>query len=367
MGDHVFFLLFFISFFNGVLNYIFFVFYETPQKQMENGEIKEELDGALFKHIFWSKKRGLFTPFFFVGTLSSINYILTSAANPHVRSIYQVLASLLQLPFVMIFNWIFNGESIFNPQANKMYQILLISGTFIFYFSGLLLISQKEFQSKFENLGWFICYLLSTLPLPLMSVLFQFLLSRAWKQEDMVVYSKRSLLLAMLNFWQLFFLTLTIWLIPFVDSTSISYSFSTGLDCVFNGKSEDPKDVCDNTLLVLLCLTLCVIFNFYASLKVITFEDANFAILVQQVGPIISAAFFSSEAAMGRYYDGKTNGWETYISIVLISLAFLCYKLNKSLIKSQANQSPKNPKKTLFYRMWVIEDTGYGPINDEEL
>ena len=68
--DHVYFLLFWLSFFTMIFSYIFYLFYETHSK---NGITKQEL-----KSFFYCDKLGLITPFFILGTLSAMNYIFVA-------------------------------------------------------------------------------------------------------------------------------------------------------------------------------------------------------------------------------------------------------------------------------------------------
>jgi len=91
--DHVWFLLLWLTFWTIGFSYILYGFYE----------IRPPFNVEELKYIFVSQKRSFMTPFFVLGTLSAINYILVAVANPHVESIYQVLASILQLPIVIFF------------------------------------------------------------------------------------------------------------------------------------------------------------------------------------------------------------------------------------------------------------------------
>jgi len=331
MPDHVYFLLFWLTIFNFLFCYVFYLFYEADEKTFI----------SQLKYCFISQKRSFITPFFVIGILSALNYVLVAVANPHVQAIYQVIASILQLPFVMFFNWLINGETLWSPHLSVPRQLLFLGVILFSYIAGLSLISLSEFKSNFSNIGWFLCYLLSTLPLPLISVIFQSLFSpkEKYNQEDFETYSSPSLAIMMLNFWQGIWLTVTIFLIPIADGTGISYSFSTGFSCVISQTTVDPNDNCQNVFLILTLLTFCVIFNFYASIKVISFEDANVAILVQQLGPILAAFVFSTKQLMGTFYDGQVNTWESYTSIACILVAFLFYKIHKSAIKKEEKKN----------------------------
>jgi len=348
MDDKEYFLVFYLTIMTFSFSWILYIFFEVDRFTLTE-----------FRYIFWSEKRGPVTPFFVLGTLSSINYILVVWANPYVQSIYQVLASVLQLPFVVGFNWLLNNEKMW--VSNHIYpyrQALTWIGVFVFYLVGILLLAEKELKSRFENFGWFIVYLTSTLPIPVLSVLYQSLLipKRPFTQPDMKVYSKPSLIVAMLNFWQGVWLTLTIWLIPTVDHTGIAYSFSSGVSCLFSQKNDDPKDGCDKAFFTINLLTWCVIFNFYSGLKVVTFEDANFAILIQQLGPILAAFTFSSSAIMGRYYDNQSTTWRSYVSLGFILTSFVSYKLNRLWTKKSAVQNGDVHRKTatVVEKMWVL-------------
>jgi hypothetical protein len=282
MPDHVYFMLIWVSFWNLLFCYVFYLFYEAAN----GAEFVKEL-----RYMFWSQKRYFFTPFFFLGILCGLNYLLVALANPHVQAIYQVIASILQLPFVILFNYIINGEKIYTKHDSALLQIGKIILVFVFFFSGLCLVSYSEFESKFENVGWFICYLASTVPLPLLSVMFQALFGtkHTYKQEDYQVYKKPSLAIMMMNFWLLIWLVITIGIIPTVDGGSVQYSFSTGFACLFQQTSVDAKDqYCEQAYMIINFLTFCVIFNFYAGMKVIQFEDANIAILVSGTTPCLT-------------------------------------------------------------------------------
>jgi len=147
MPDHVYFMLFWVSFMILLFSFVFYLFYEADQENF----------AAELKRIFICERRGIFTPFFFIGLFNAANYILVAIANPHVKSIYQVLASILQLPFVIIFNRIVNGEKLmYNRNYPK--QIITLLAIFIFYAAGLCLVSYNEFTSHFENFGSYAIY-----------------------------------------------------------------------------------------------------------------------------------------------------------------------------------------------------------------
>jgi len=261
---------------------------------------------------------------------------------------------------LFFFNWLVNSERLWNGNKSSFKQIILWIAVISSYLLGLILTSLQEFEGKFENFGWFLCYLFSTFPLPMISVIFQSLIRYptydTTKQGDMLVYSKRSLIILMLNVWQLIWLLIFIGLIPTVDGTSIIYSIRSGLDCTFYQNTSDNKDTCGSLFLVLLALTLCVIYNFYAGMKVITFDDANFAILIQQLGPIVAAFVFSSEQFMGRWYDNEHTTWKSYVAIALISLSFYCYKVLKVNYLKRSVEEPENlERQTLFERLWIID------------
>jgi hypothetical protein len=358
MDDKTYFLLFYLTIMTFTFAWILYIFFEV-----------DKLTLAELKYIFWSEKRGPVTPFFVMGTLSAVNYVLVAWANPHVESIYQVLASVLQLPFVVGFNWILNSEKLWVSKHIYPYrQVITWIGVFSFYFTGILLVAQKELETKFENFGWFLIYLTSTIPIPVLSVLYQSLLvpKHPLTQPDMRVYSKPSLMIAMLNFWQGVWLTLTIWLIPTVDGTSIAYSFSSGVSCLFSQSNDDPKNGCERAFFIINLLTFCVIFNFYGGLKVVTFEDANFAILIQQLGPILAAFSFSSKELMGRFYDNQSTSWRSYVSLGCILISFVMYKLNRLYLKQSTDQLGDNTcgKKTIFERMWIVNSSAYMALSE---
>ena len=384
--DHVYFLLFWLSIFTMIFSYIFYLFYEIDSEKQGGKLTINEL-----KSLFYCSKLGFITPFFLLGTLSSINYIFVAIANPYVPSISQVLASVLQLPIVIIFNKLLNNEIIFDSNKDIKKQILSWFGISIFYIFGIILTSFNEINSHFEHFGYFLLYILSTIPLPIMSVFYQSLIKMdnkiKEKQIEMSIYSKPSLIICMLNFWQLFWLTVTIWILPIVDNTNIIYSFKTGLSCVFTSESNDSNDICSRLFLDLNFLTFCVIFNFYAGIKVVTFDDANFAILIQQLGPILAAFVFSWSSFMGQFYDNQKTTWRSYIAIISICISFVMYKQIKKYLSSSSDnnnidqhlllndvqvqqqqvddekkiqndddvQSPKK-KKTVFQRLWILQD-----------
>jgi len=172
----------------------------------------------------------------------------------------------------------------------------------------------------------------------------------------------------MMNFWLLLWLVLTIWLIPIVDGTGISYSFTSGLSCILSQSSTDTTDSCFNSLMVINFLTFCVIFNFYSSIKVIKFEDANLAILVQQLGPVVAVFVFSSKAVMGQFYDGGQNSWEQYVSIGFILIAFVLYKFHKTSVnKELAQDEGELNKVTLFERMWIKPENKFKKVANADL
>lgn len=192
MDDKTYFLLFYLTIMTFAFAWVLHIFFEVDRMTLSD-----------LRYIFWCEKRGLVTPFFVMGTLSAVNYVLVAWANPHVQSIYQVLASVLQLPFVVGFNWVLNSEKLW--VSNHIYpyrQVLTWVGVFVFYFTGILLVAEKELKTRFENFGWFIIYLTSTVPIPVLSVLYQSLMipKQPFNQSDMRVYSKPSLMVAMINF-----------------------------------------------------------------------------------------------------------------------------------------------------------------------
>jgi len=348
MDDKTYFLLFYLTIMAFAFAWTLHIFFEV-----------DRLTFTQLKYMFWSEKRGPLTPFFVMGTLSSVNYVLVAWANPHVQSIYQVLASVLQLPFVVGFNWLLNSEKLWvSEHIYPWRQLLTWVGVFVFYFTGILLVAEKELETRFENFGWFLIYLFSTVPIPVLSVLYQSLLmpNQPLTQPDMKVYSKPSLMIAMLNFWQGVWLTVTIWLIPTVDGTGIAYSFSSGVRCLFSQTNDDPNNGCDKAFFTTNLLTWCVIFNFFSGLKVVTFEDANFAILIQQLGPILAAFSFSSRELMGRFYDSQSTSWRSYVSLGCILISFAMYKLNRLYLKQSTEQQDdkNNIKQTMFERMWIV-------------
>jgi len=352
MDDKTYFLLFYLTIMAFAFSWTLHIFFEVDRVTV-----------AELKYIFWSKKRGPVTPFFVMGTLSAVNYVLVAWANPHVESIYQVLASVLQLPFVVGFNWMLNSEKLWVSKHIYPYrQVFTWIGVFVFYFTGILLVAEKELKTHFDNFGWFLIYLFSTVPIPVLSVLYQSLLmpKHPLTQCDMKVYSKPSLMIAMLNFWQGVWLILTIWLIPTVDGTGIAYSFSSGVSCLFSQSNDDPNNGCDKAFFTTNLLTWCVIFNFFSGLKVVTFEDANFAILIQQLGPILAAFSFSSKWLMGRFYDDQSTSWRSYVSLGCILTSFVMYKLNRLYVKQSTEQLGDNlgGKQTIFERMWIVSLEG---------
>lgn len=355
MDDKTYFLLFYLTIMAFAFSWIMHIFFEV-----------DSLTSTQLKYIFWSQKRGPVTPFFVMGTLSAVNYVLVAWANPYVESIYQVLASVLQLPFVIGFNWMLNSEKLWvSKHIHPWRQALTWVGVFLFYFTGILLVAEKELKTRFENFGWFLVYLTSTVPIPVLSVLYQSLMvpKHPFTQPDMAVYSKPSLMIAMLNFWQGVWLTVTIWLIPTVDGTSIAYSFSSGVSCLFSQSNDDLNNGCDRAFFTINLLTWCVIFNFYGGLKVVTFEDANFAILIQQLGPILAAFSFSSKKLMGRFYDSQSTSWRSYISLGCILISFVMYKLNRLYLKQSAEHvgEKHGGKQTIFERMWIVDSAS---VND---
>jgi len=348
MDDKTYFLLFYLTIMTFTFAWTQHIYFEVDKFTLSE-----------FKYIFWSKKRGMVTPFLILGTLSAINYVLVAWANPYVESIYQVLASVLQLPFVIGFNWLLNSEKLWvSSNVSKYRQLLTWIGVFVFYFTGILLVAQKELQTRFENFGWFLVYLASTVPIPVLSVLYQSLLmpKHAFTQPDMIVYAKPSLMIAMLSFWQGVWLILTIWLLPTVDGTGIAYSFSSGVSCLFNQVNDDTENGCDKAFFTINLLTWCVIFNFFSGLKVVTFEDANFAILIQQLGPILAAFSFSSKDLMGRYYDNQSTSWRSYFSLACILMSFVMYKFNRLFVKQSTERHANNDrdKQTMFEKMWIV-------------
>lgn len=349
LDDKAYFIVIYVTLMTFVFAWVVYIFSEV--KRFTFSELR---------YMFWCEKRGLVTPFFVMGSLSAVNYVLATWANPHTESIYAVLASVLQLPFVVVFNWLLNSEKLWVSGHIYPYrQILTWVGVFTFYFTGLLLVAQKQLESKFDSIGWFLIYVASTIPLPVLSVLYQSLLmpKHAVTQADMKIYSKPSLIIAMLNFWQLVWLCVMIWLIPTIDGTSISYSFSSGVRCLFVQSNDDPRNGCDKAFFNLNLLTWCVIFNFFGAVKVVTFEDANFAILIQQLGPILAAFSFSSAELMGRYYDNQTTTWKSYVSLGCILISFVMYKLNRLYVKEgTANVGNRGEEKTIFERMWIMND-----------
>jgi len=319
----------------------------------------DRLTSMELKYIFWCEKRGPVTPFFALGTVSSVNFILAAWANPHTESIYQVLASILQLPFVVGFNRLLNREKLWVPDHVHRYrQKLTWIGVFLFYCTGILLVASKELKTHFEDFGWFLIFIASTIPIPVLSVLFQGLLmpKHPFIQPDMKVYSKPALMIAMLSFWQLFWLSVMIWLIPIIDGQSISYNFSSAMSCLFSQSNDDTRNGCLRAFFSLNLASFCSLFNMFSALKVVTFEDANFAILIQQLGPILAAFSFSSKKLMGRFYDNQTTSWRSYISIACILTSFVMYKLNRSYVKQSTKKlvESRAAKKTMFERMWIV-------------
>jgi hypothetical protein len=348
MNDKTYFLLFWLTIITFAFSWILYIFFEVDRLTLTE-----------LKYIFWSLKRGPVTPFFVMGSLSAMNYVLISWANPHVESIYQVVASILQLPFVVGFNWMLNSEKLWVSEHVYLYRhVITWLCVFAFYFAGILVLAQKELEVKFENFGWFLIYLTASVTIPLLFVVYQSLLvpKHRLTQPDMRVYSKPSLMIAMLTFWQGIWLTVTIWLIPTVDGTSIAYSFSSGVSCLFSQSNDDPKNGCDRAFFVISLLTLCFILYSYSGLKVITFDDANFAILISQRGPILAAFTLSSKELMGRFYDNQSTSWRNYVSLGCIMISVVMYKLNRLYLKQSINQlgNYNSGKRTVFEKMWIV-------------
>jgi hypothetical protein len=95
MPDHSYFLLFWVGSTSALLGFIMHVLYEVGNQRI--GVTREEVVTW-----FWCAKRGFVTPFFVLGSLAAVNYIAVAIANPYVSSIHQVIASVLQLPFVVV-------------------------------------------------------------------------------------------------------------------------------------------------------------------------------------------------------------------------------------------------------------------------
>lgn len=345
MGDHVFFLLYWVTIVTFIFTFIFYNFYE-----MDDNPSKEFTKQHLIS-IFYCQKRGILTPFFVMGALSSINYILAAAANPHVKSLDQVLASVLQLPVVILFNRWLNNEYLWNYNKPNLNQILMWLGIVIFFLFGVLLTAETSINGQIGHVGWFICYVLSTFPLPMLSVVYQSLVTVVGcnqrllqLQPEMNIYCKRSLMITMLNFWQFIWLLCVIWMIPDIDGTGIGFSIRSGMSCVIAGNNSDSTNDCIKVYLDLSVLTLCVIFNFYAGIKVVSFDDANFAILVQQLGPILAAFMFSDKQFMGKYYDLQHTTWRSYVAIASIIISFIMYKYHKIYIKDENYNNNNNIK-----------------------
>ena len=98
-------------------------------------------------------------------------------------------------------------------------------------------------------------------------------------------------------------------------------------------------------------------------MKVVTFQDANVAILTQQAGPVLAALVFASPSFMGRFYDNAKVSWETIMSLVLTLLSIVAYKLLKRDISGALERPPsleltpfmgeRAREATVLGRVWV--------------
>ncbi len=344
MPDSVWFLLVWLALLTMAFCLVIFWLYEADGMTVED-----------YKRVFWSEKRGVLTPFLVLGALSAVNYILVAVANPHVPGLLQVIASCLQLPIVVLANSLINGQAMYNPRESAVQQTTAWVLITLLFVGAILLLGTGGGQDVTgAELGWFIMYLASTIPLPVMSVVFQGVLTTS-AQADMAIYRKPSLLVAMLNFWLLVFLVLFLWIDPLISGYSIRFSTAQSMACVVGRHSELPGYVCGPAFACLTMLTFCVIFNFYAGIKVVSFEDANFAIIIQQLGPVIAAFAFASAPFMGQFYTDDSANWQAYLSFVLALLAFLLYKLFKEhyLPKPDASAS-------FFAAVWLHDRASPG-------